>query len=188
MSVKFQTISLPDKRPRDAMQLKKKIPLHRGLTAYYFFGVFTLIVPFIPAIYLAINGDIATIGLLPLIFLFLLAETAAFLFLNYANKNYLRRLRAMTNGIAIKGRVITQYRNFVVWKSSRNYALRVHFEFKGKQMESTFNTSFKELHSQFPDKSEIAGLYDPDSGSICFPPEIGLILETKPENINPRKK
>jgi len=188
MSIKLQSISLPDKRPRDAMQLKKKIPLHRGLTPYYFFGVFTLSVPFIPAILLAVNGMISQIGWLPLLLLFLMAETSAFLFLNFANKNYLRRLRAFTNGFPIKAKVIAYQRNFIFWKASFEHKFVLSYEYKGKRLESSFNAAFADLQSQFPVQSELTGLFDPDSGSICFPPEIGLVLETKPENINPRKK
>jgi len=184
--MKFLSISLPDKRQRDALQLKKKIPMHRGLTAYYFFGVFALIVPFIPVITLAVNGMISNLGWLPLLFLFILAETFAFLFLNYANKNYLRRLRALGSGFTIKAKVVRHSRSFVSWKSSRNYALTVAYEFKGKQLQTKFDAAFSELHSNFPINSEISGLYDPDSDSVFFPPEIGLILEEKPVNLNPR--
>jgi hypothetical protein len=186
--MKFQSISLPEKRPRDAMQLKKKLPLHRGLTAYYFFGVFALIVPFIPAIILAVNGMISNLGWLPLLFFFTLAETFAFLYLNYANKNYLRRLRALGNGVAVKAKVLRHSRSFVSWKSSRNYVLTVGYEFKGKQIQTRFDATFSELLSNFPINSDISGLHDPDSDSVFFPPEIGLILEEKPVNTNPRGK
>jgi hypothetical protein len=186
--MKFQSISLPDKRPRDAMQLKKKIPLHRGLTPYYFFGVFTLTVPFVPAIILAVNGMISKIGWLPLVLLFLMAETFAFLYLNYANKNYLRRLRAFSNGLPVKAIIKGHSRNFLIWKSSKNYSIELSFIFQKKTINTKFDSSNSELHKQFPINSEILGLYDPDTESICFPPEIGLVLEEKQEILNPRKK
>jgi hypothetical protein len=186
MSMKFQTISLPDKKPRDAAQLKKKIPLYRGLTAYYFFGVFALIFPFIPAIALALNGMISKIGWIPLLFLFMITETFAFLILNFANRNYLRRLRALSNGIAIKAKVIGQSRNFVILKGGKNYSLTVSYEFKQRKMEEKFDAAFAELHSNFPVNSEICGLFDPESESVFFPPEIGLVLEEKPVISNPR--
>jgi hypothetical protein len=186
--MKFKTISLPDKRPRDAMQLKKKIPLHRGLSPFYFLGIFALLAPFFPAVFLAVNGMISKIGSIPLIFLFLLAETLAFLYLNFANKNYLRRLRAFTNGLPVKAIVKSHSRNFLIWKSSKNYTLELSFNFQKKTINTKFDSSNSELHKQFPVNSEIIGLYDPDSDSICFPPEIGLVLEEKQESFNPRRK
>ena len=100
----------------------------------------------------------------------------------------MRRLRAFTNGFPIKAKVIAHQRNFIFWKASFEHKFVLSYEYKGKRLESSFNAAFADLQSQFPVQSEITGLFDPDSGSICFPPEIGLVLETKPENINPRKK
>ena len=186
--MKLKTISLPDKRPRDAMQLKKKIPLHIGLTAYYFIGIFALLTPFIPTVLLAVNGMISKIGWAPLIITFLLAETLAFLSLNFANRNYLRRLRAFTNGLPIKAIVNGHSHNFNLGKISKAYSLELSFNFQKNTIKSKFDSTKSELFNQFPINSEIIGLYDPDSDSICFPPEIGLILEEKPEIANPRKR
>jgi hypothetical protein len=178
----FKTISLPDKRPRDAVQLKKKLPLYKGLIPYYFFGVFALIGPFIPIVIIALNGEIGQIGWGPLVFAFFAAEIVAFILLNIANKNYLRRLKAFSNGVPIKGQLIEKTRAFIFWKSSKNYILIVNFSFKGKNQNFKISSSDALLHSTFGEKDEILGLYDPESDSVCFPPEIGLILEGNPAN------
>ncbi len=175
----FRSISLPDKTPRDSEQLRKKIPLNVELTPFYFFGVFTLVVPFFPIIAMAVNGHIGNIGLFPLIFFFLSSEVIAFLLLNLANRNYLRRLKAFSNGSLIKGKVIEHGRNFVFWKSSRNYNIKVAFVYYGKNITHTVSSKKSDLHQFFPVGFEINGLYDRDSESICFPPELGLILELK---------
>ena len=169
------------------MQLKKKIPLHRGLTPYYFFGVFTLSLPFIPAIFLAVNGMISQIGWLPLVLLFLMAEASAFLFLNFANKNYLRRLRAFTNGFPIKAKVIAHQRNFIFWKASFEHKFVLFYEYKGKRLEASFNAAFAELQSQFPVQSEITGLFDPDSGAICFHLRLDSFWKQNPKTSIPEK-
>jgi hypothetical protein len=179
------SISLPDKRPRDAAQLRKKIPMHRGLTPLYFFGVFALFAPFFPIVAMAVNGKIGEIGWGPLIFFFFVAELFAFLFLNQANKTYLKRLNAFVNGEYIKGKVLAQGRNYVFWKSARNYNLTVKFDYKGKSYQHQISGTKASLHNDFPINTEIIGLFDADTESICFPLEIGLTLEIK-ETARPR--
>jgi len=175
----YISISLPDKLPRDAAQLRKKIPMHRGLTPLYFFGVFALFAPFFPIIAMAVNGKIGEIGWTALVFFFFIAELLAFLFLNQANKTYLKRLNAFANGVYVTGKVVAQGRNYVFWQSSRKYNLTIEFDYKGKSYQHKISGTKANLHTDFPLQTTIVGLFDVDSEAICFPLEIGLTLEIK---------
>lgn len=191
----FKTISLPDTRPRDAIQIKKKLPLHKGLLPFYFLGVFALFLPFLPVVFLAVNGNIAELGWGILILLFLIAESTAFFLLNYANKSYLQRLKAISNGIIIKGKVVEAGKKFVFWKCSRDYNLKIKFEYKNSENTIKLSNPSFELHKKFPLGSEVIGLLDTETGSISFLLEMGLILEDnknkkpiyKRKNINSTK-
>jgi hypothetical protein len=174
----FQTISLPDKLPRDATQLKKKLPLHRGLLTYFIGGVVALFVPFLPFIYFAVNGQIARIGWVPMVLTFIFFEISAILMINYANSNFLRRLRAFSKGNKIEAKIVEIKPFFDIISLSKNKMLTVELK-TGKELKKynvKISNSFED--DFFKKNDKITGLMDFSSDAVCFPAEIGLLIES----------
>lgn len=175
--MEYPTLALSESKPRDLAQLRKKLPLHKGLAAFYFFGIFALLAPFAPVMSIALAGNIKAMGWVPLIFFFLVCEIIAFLMLFHANKTYQRRLRALSQGSLVKGKVTHHGRNFVFWKSARNYTITISFECGGKKHYHTVQSHRSDLHFDFPIGTELWGLYDSEGLGNCFPLEFGILLE-----------
>jgi hypothetical protein len=181
----YPTLALGELRPRDSTQLKKKLPLHKGLSAYYFFGIFALIAPFAPILSISLAGDVKLLGWGPLLLFFMACEALSFYFLFHANKTYLRRLKGLSHGIFVKGIVKEQGRNFVFWKSSRNYTITIAFELAGKQIYHKVQSNKASLHADFPVGTELWGLHDVDGLGSCFPIEFGVLLEAPAQKQKP---
>ena len=181
----YPTLALSEMRPRDTTQLKKKLPLHKGLAAYYFFGIFTLIAPFAPILSIGLAGDIKLLGWGPLILFFLACEALSFYLLHHANRIYLRRLKGLSQGIFVKGTVKHHGRNFVFWKSSRNYNISIAFELAGAQIYHIVQSNKADLHNDFPIGTELWGLHDAEGLGSCFPIEFGVILEAPAQKQKP---
>jgi hypothetical protein len=184
----FQTISLPDKLPRDAQQLKKKLPLHRGLIAYFISGVAALFVPFLPFIYFAVNGQIGQIGWTAMVLTFLLFEISAIYLINFANSNFLRRLRAFSRGYKIEAKIVSIDSFFDFFSLSKSKIIHVELKMGKEIKKHKIKLSVAPQEGQFKVNDKIGGLIDLSSDSICFPVEIGLMMESY-ENlkfVNPR--
>jgi hypothetical protein len=182
--MEYKTLALDEKRPRNVDLIRKALPLYDGVRPFYFFGVFALIAPLIPLVFMIVNSPKLAMGWGPIAFSIFAFELIAFLLLFQGNSIYQRRLKALVEGIEVEGTVIKQGRNFVFWKSARNYNLTIEFEHQGKKQQISVESPKNQLHLDFPEGSKIWGLYAVEKDAVCFPIEFGILLEPK----NPAKK
>ena len=170
------SISLPKNTPRDALQIKKKIPLIKGILHYYILGIGSLIFPFLIGFSLAVLEIFPDIGWNILILFFALFEISAFYFIYKANTSYLNRLKAFTNGVLISGKIIEINEKFDLLRLKK--VKNVIVEITNNQniiTKNTFPISYK--ISTLTEDKLIKGLYDPETKTYFFPIEIGLDLE-----------
>lgn len=179
--MEYKTLALDEKRPRNIDLIRKALPLYKGVRPYYFFGIFSLLAPLIPMVFMLANPPDFKLGWGPIVFSIFAFELIAFLMLFQGNKIYIRRLRALVEGVEVEATVVKQGKNFVFWKSSRNYNLHIAFEYQNKKQQIVVESSQKQLHQDFPTGSKILGLYDAKREAICFPIEFGILLESQSE-------
>lgn len=187
--MEFKTLALDGKLPRNVDLIRKALPLYTGVRPYYFFGVFALIAPMIPLISIIVNNTQLANGWLMVGISIFIFELIAFLLLYQGNKIYQRRLKALVEGTQIEGKVLQQGRNFVFWKSSKNYNLSIEFEYKNKKQQITLESANAQLHQAFPKGTKVWGLYAAEKDAVCFPIEFGIQLEapSKPKSKAPRR-
>jgi hypothetical protein len=186
--MEYPTLALSELKPRDTDQLRKKLPLHKGLAAYYFFGVFALFAPFPPIIFFAVSGNIGQLGWGPIVLFLLVCEAISLFLLFKANKSYQRRLGSLSQGNFVKGIVKNHGRNFVFWKSSQNYNITIAFDFAGERKYHRVQSNKTALHDNFPIGTTLWGLHDNDGLGSCFPIEFGILLEAPPEIQKPLER
>lgn len=172
------SISLPKNTPRDAVQIKKKIPLIKGILHYYILGIGSLIFPFLIGFTLASLEIFPKISWNFLIVFFTLFEISAFYFIYKANTCYLNRLKAFTNGVLITGKIIeiNGKFDFLRFKKVKNITVQITYN-HNIITKNTFPISYK-IDNLTKDKF-VRGLYDPETKTYFFPMEIGLDLEEK---------
>ncbi len=179
--MKYKTLALDEKRPRNVDLIRKALPLYSGVRPYYFFGIFALVGPLIPLVMIVTMVEEQPIPWAALVASLFIFEAIAFLLLFQGNKIYQNRLKALVEGYEVEGTVVAQGRNFVFWKSAKNYNITIEFEFQNEKHRQQIQSSHVSLHQQFPKGTKVWGLYASKRSAICFPIEFGIILEPQIE-------
>ena len=172
-----RTLKLPAQTPRSITSFEGIIDPREGLRAGLYGAA-----PFFVFSALSIVGAV----LLPLpetgirIFLAvggtLLFTTIGLLFYIPARSRLGSRVDALINGHIVAGRVISQGRAFVAWKSWQDYTLCARFATPKGERNFIIQSANESLHKDFPVDSKICALYDEESGLLFCPAEIGFEL------------
>ena len=172
-----RTLTLSSQTPRSLTSFEGKIDPREGLRVGLYGAV-----PFFVFSALSIIGAV----LLPLpdtgirIFLAtagtLLFATIGMLFYVPARSRLGSRVDALMNGHIVKGRVISQGRAFVAWKSWQDYTLCATFETPKGERNYIIQSSDERLHQDFPVDGKISALYVNESELLFCPAEMGFEL------------
>lgn len=173
-----KTIMLTKNSPRDIASVSKQARLNKGILAYFIFGYFFMLTIIIPIIFIAMIPGEKNIPFGGLIVSILFFEGIGIMLLFTGKKKLGKRIDSIRNGIVIKAKVISQSREFVFWKSVRDFSVILEIE---EQSGKVYNTKIQsgnwQFHNELPIGSSLYGLKNPKTGSVFFPAEIGLKME-----------
>jgi hypothetical protein len=163
----------PADPPRDIRSYGLNI--HRGLAPFYFFGIFFMAAPAVPAVFFLALDPARGGGIGRLAFSVAVFFTAGCLILAAGVKKAGRRKAAFMNGSVVRGRILRHGRRFAFWKSSKDYTATVEYSAEGGGTKTHIVASgSRDLYAALPVGKEISGFYDSRTGSAFFPDETGV--------------